>query len=306
MNNAYRAVRSLTSTGATEATGIIRVPTGLHRGAGIQVLGTFTATLQFEQTFDNGTTWVALTVYPYNGGAGVTSTTGTGYWKCNLSGVDHIRVRCSAYTSGTAEVNIVLTKGSHENLIGAGGASGNPAFVTGTGSAGTAASGVVTMQGISGMTPVVEVGTGDVLDVTLSLDTNAYADGDVLADTQEVASAYRVATGRLYLKTVVVLDEDDQGQALDLIFLNANTSLGTENSAPNISDSNARNIIGRVSIGSGDFYDLGGARIAVVDAAGLLMEAGSGSTSLYVAAISRGTGTYSASGIRLKLGVVWD
>ena len=120
-NNAYRAVKSLTSAGTTAATGIIFVPTGLHRGAGIQILGTFTATLSFEQTFDNGTTWVALTVYPYNGGSGVTSTTGTGYWKCNLSGVDHIRVRASAYTSGTAEVNIVLTTGSHETAAGTAG-----------------------------------------------------------------------------------------------------------------------------------------------------------------------------------------
>lgn len=48
-NNASRALRSLTTTGATaEATGIIRVPTGLHRGAGIQVLGTFSASLVFE------------------------------------------------------------------------------------------------------------------------------------------------------------------------------------------------------------------------------------------------------------------
>jgi hypothetical protein len=37
-----------------------------------------------------------------------------------------------------------------------------------------------------------------------------------------------------------------------------------------------------------------------------VVEAGSGSTSLYVAAISRGTGTYTASGITLKIGILQD
>lgn len=158
----------------------------------------------------------------------------------------------------------------------------------------------------SDQTPLPQVGQGDVLDVTLSLDTNAYGDGDVLADTQAVTGAFRAAGGRAFLKNIIVLDEDDQGQGLDLIFLDANHSIGTENSAPSVTDANARTIIGRLQIPSGAFYDLGGSRIAFIDAGMIMLKAAAASTTLYVAAISRGTGTYTASGIRLKLALVWD
>lgn len=153
---------------------------------------------------------------------------------------------------------------------------------------------------------VAKIGASIVVDVTLTLDTNAYIDGDVLSDAAEVANAARIAAGTTFLKSVTVLDEDDQGAALDLIFLDANQSLGTKNAAPDITDENARKIVGRVSIAAGDFYDLGAARVAVVDAAGLLMKAASAQTSLWVAAISRGTGTYTANGIRLKLAFARD
>lgn len=150
-------------------------------------------------------------------------------------------------------------------------------------------------------------GDGDVLDVTLSLNTSgAYADGDVLADTQVVTNAVRIAGGRATLQTVHVHDEDDQGQPFDLLFLDANNSIGTENAAPTITDANGRAILGKVSILSGDYYDMQAFRVATKTAIGLLLKAGSGTRDLYVAAISRGTGTYTASGIRLKLGFEWD
>lgn len=154
--------------------------------------------------------------------------------------------------------------------------------------------------------PVSALGAGTVLDLTLTTDTLVYADGDVLADTQELASAVRVAAGRAYLQSVVVIDESDQKQGFDLIFLNANNSLGTENAAPTISDANAAAIIGRVSITAGDYYDLGGVSVANVNAIGLMLKAAAAQTSIWVAAISRGTGTYAATALKLKLGFVWD
>ena len=46
--------------------------------------------------------------------------------------------------------------------------------------------------------------------------------------------------------------------------------------------------------------------MAFIDAGMIMLKAAAASTTLYVAAISRGTGTYTASGVRLKLGLVWD
>ncbi|MGE0022119.1 MAG: hypothetical protein AB7S70_00620 [Hyphomicrobium sp.] len=140
------------------------------------------------------------------------------------------------------------------------------------------------------------------IDVTLSLDTSAYADGDLLADTQVVTSAMRYNDGQGTLTSIQILDEDDVGQTLDLIFLSANTSLGSENSAPSVSDANARDILGRVRIASTDYIDLGGSKMATLTGLALKVKPASGTRNLYVAAIVRGAGTWTASGIRLRLG----
>ena len=150
------------------------------------------------------------------------------------------------------------------------------------------------------------IGLGSVVSVTLSLDTSAYTDGDVLAATQEVANAVRVSGGRAILQSVHVIDLDDQGVGFDLIFLSANSALGTENSAPDIDDTEVLDTIGMVRIGSGDYIDLGANRIATLSGLGLPLKAAEGQTSLWVAAVTRGTPTYSASGLRLKLGFLWD
>jgi hypothetical protein len=144
----------------------------------------------------------------------------------------------------------------------------------------------------------------EVFDLTFALDTLAYADGDVLmSSTQSIANFFADTTDGRMLYSIHVLDESDQGMGFDLIFFDSNVSLGTVNAAPNISDTDARSIIGRVSISGTEFYDLGGCRIATRTGINLPLLA-NGSTTLYVSAISRGTGTYAASGIRVKLGTV--
>lgn len=141
---------------------------------------------------------------------------------------------------------------------------------------------------------------------TLSLDTSAYVSGDVLADTQAVTSALRVNSGTGLLQSIKLLDKDDQGYPLDLYFLNANNSMGTENSAVSVTDANADAILAVVSIAAGDWLDLGGCRIAFIGNLAIPIQAASGTTTLYIAAVSKGTGTYSASGITGILGIVAD
>lgn len=147
---------------------------------------------------------------------------------------------------------------------------------------------------------------GDVIDITLVLDTNIYADGDVLAVPQVISNATRDQGERCWLTGIFMLDEDDQGAALDLIFLDSNVSLGTINAAASISDANARKVIARVSFAAADFYDLGGCKVADLAFTPIQMKAGVGSRDLYIGAVSRGTGTYTASGLKLKLRLSWD
>jgi len=148
------------------------------------------------------------------------------------------------------------------------------------------------------------MGAGQVLELTLSLDAgNVYADGDVLAATQELENVDIGMAVCGLIQSILVLDVDDQAQAFDLVFLDSNVALGTENAAVSISDANAAKIVGVVEIATGDYVDLAGSQIAHKENLGIQFKCASGETSLWVGAISRGTGTYTASGIKLKIGI---
>lgn len=143
-----------------------------------------------------------------------------------------------------------------------------------------------------------------VIPVTLSLDTSAYGDGDLLAATQEIPHFFAQINGACALHSLVILDEDDQGAAMDIVFLRANEDLGTENGAYALSDAEARSILYVQRVLSGDWYDLGGQRIAQFTNIGAALRSAADSASLYVAAISRGTPTYTASGLKMQIGTL--
>lgn len=142
--------------------------------------------------------------------------------------------------------------------------------------------------------------------VTLSLDTSAYASGDLIADAQAVAGVALASGGSAELVSLTVIDEDDQKCALDIYLTSSSTSWGTENSAPTITDAVARSIQAYVPIAAADYKDLGGVSIAqprVAQNIGVVCTT-SGSTSLYIAVVNgaAGTPTYTASGVRVTLG----
>lgn len=156
---------------------------------------------------------------------------------------------------------------------------------------------------ISSANPMPITTRGKYVDVTLSsLETSALADGDVMCSTTEVTGAFSANDGTGVIQSIQVLDEDDEGAPFDLVFLSANQSLGTANSAPSISDANARDILGRVRVNSSDFIDIGGCRIATLTGVGLGVKAGSGVDDMWVSAVCRAAAgvTYTA-GTDLKL-----
>lgn len=144
----------------------------------------------------------------------------------------------------------------------------------------------------------------EVHDLTLSLNTSQYADGDVLADRQELANVLGIAGGAGVIQSLLVLDKDDQGAALDIIFLDANVTIGTENSAVSITDANAEKIIGNVEVAAADYVDMINNQHALKANLGIPFKCAAAQTSIWVAAVSRGTGTYTASGIILKVGIL--
>lgn len=96
------ATRDLTSLGA-----FVQIDTTGMGVAAIQVSGTYVGTNTFEVTA-NLSTWETVDCAPPNdAGTPVNSTTSTGLWTCSVAGLRALRVRMTAYTSGTATVQLV-------------------------------------------------------------------------------------------------------------------------------------------------------------------------------------------------------
>lgn len=106
----FRFNRSITSSGTGDANSLIFAP-GRSHGGGIQISGTFSGTVVFEQSIDNGTTWIAKNVFPTTGVAPVTSATAAGQFQFRAGGEVYVRVRCSVFASGTIVVDAILTAG---------------------------------------------------------------------------------------------------------------------------------------------------------------------------------------------------
>lgn len=143
-------------------------------------------------------------------------------------------------------------------------------------------------------------------EVTLSLDTSAYADGDLLADVQEIEDAVRIEVGTGILESIILQDNSDQAAALDLFITSLSTTWGTENDAWNISDTLGEAIQYHTEIAAADYYDMLNSQRVQIDNIGVGVKAASGSASLYVAAVSRGTPTYAADGLKLKIAILVD
>lgn len=152
---------------------------------------------------------------------------------------------------------------------------------------------------------VYPVETSDILQLTLSTDTNIYASGDVLADTQELANASRQVGGKLSIRSVVVYDKGLQSQPFDLVFFRSNVALGTENATPSITAANAKEIMGVVPILANDYIDFGLSHVAHVPVSNeILIKTASDSRSIYIGAMSRGAGTYAADDLTITIGIV--
>jgi hypothetical protein len=101
----------VTATGSLTST--TSVTTGTLNGkdtTAIQITGTWVATLQFEATVD-GTNYFAVNAITPSTGVLATSTTANGNWQVDVAGYLNFRVRCSAFTSGTAVVSISASSG---------------------------------------------------------------------------------------------------------------------------------------------------------------------------------------------------
>lgn len=151
-------------------------------------------------------------------------------------------------------------------------------------------------------------GKTSVFSVTLSCDTSAYASGDLIADTQQMDAFFRKTDGTGVISSINIIDEDNQGVAFYIIFMSTSTSLGTENSAPNISDANlSSGFIGIVPVATSDYVTVSGAKVATIKNLNIPVKAVSGTDDLYIAILNAtGTPTFTASGLKMRIGAYLD
>jgi len=142
-----------------------------------------------------------------------------------------------------------------------------------------------------------------VVEITPVLSTSAYADNDVLfvpIAVSTYARAYETGFPALKLVSIAVLDEADQAQAMDLVFTAGTVTLGTLNDAVNISDADARKVLGIVTIATADYVDLVNSQVATKRDVNLILQP---NDTLYLSGIvGSGTPTYAASSLRIRLG----
>lgn len=136
------------------------------------------------------------------------------------------------------------------------------------------------------------------LSLAPTLDTNAYATGDLMG-----AAILSVAANasKLKLNAIVVTDLAKQSAAFDIIFLKGaiTTTTLTDNAAADIDDVDLPLVIGAVSVPAGAYFALNDSSFAVVKDINLNLEL-TGST-LYALLVSRGSPTYAAADMTIRL-----
>ena len=99
----------------------------------------------------------------------------------------------------------------------------------------------------------------------------------------------------MLLQSITLVDESDTGAAVDLVFLNANGSIGAESAAFAPTDAVALTIIGVVSITAADYADAANSQIATIRNIGLLLHPVITDTSVWVGLVARGSITPAAA-----------
>lgn len=109
---------SITATASTcTSTACVSIVNQGNAAAWAQISGTFTATISFEGTVD-GATWFSIAGVVPTSGVSATSATAEGNWQFQVAGLRSIRLRCSAFTSGTAVVYLRLSAAAFYPAVG--------------------------------------------------------------------------------------------------------------------------------------------------------------------------------------------
>ena len=149
----------------------------------------------------------------------------------------------------------------------------------------------------------------DIITITPTTTTAECVVGDVIFQADELANIVSVNGGSCILQSILVLDDDDNGQAIDLVFMTTTALLDATSAGGTAIDAAEGTIpdtiLGVVSISN--YFDGLVWQVGHKENIGLVLKAATGTKSIYVSAVNRGaTDTWTADGLRLKIGIVKD
>lgn len=230
---------------------------------GIQVVGSFTATLVPEYSIDGGTTWLTATVFPVGGGAGVTSLTAAGAWRFGTAGLSNFRVRCSAFTSSPT---VTLSLSASQTPDG---------------------------SGVSGATAVTKT-------VAVTTSGAGYVAGDVVGGIISLTTANYATTRNVILHALQVSFAANIAPALQIYFFNATPSGGTytDNSALVWGAGDSAKKVGQISVLAADYLSANNQQS--VNYSGLDMMMDIAATTLFVLVVAQGSYTIANGEMGLK------
>lgn len=133
----------------------------------------------------------------------------------------------------------------------------------------------------------------------LTTATTSYSAGDTVGSIFTIANAGRVTGGSGMIVGCALVDAADVTGPYDVVFFSTSVTLGSDNAAFSISDSDALNIIGIASM-SGS-YDFGGNRLNQLWNLAIPYVCESGATSIYAGLITRANHSFFSAVTDLQL-----
>jgi hypothetical protein len=262
--NPKRPNRGALSTGTIAGTTSVQASVIDAAGAGCVVFGTYSATLTFEASIDGGTTWIGIQGQQIDTGTvtavpGALVSTARG-WEFGTSGMTHVRVRCTAYTSGTVNVAWVTTAVAADPVVSA--------------------------------IPAPQARRIQVQSAGLTTATTAYASGDQLGTILTFTNAVRQTGTTGVIQSATLLDQSQVIGAVDLFLFTQSVTLAADNAAASFSDADMLNCLGIISFPAPTAVAAVNSISTVVSGLGITCAA----TSLFGALVTRSANAVFAGG----------
>jgi len=265
MGKQYTKTYSLHSASTGDGNGTVVDAAGFS-AIGVQVTGTFTATVHFEGTVDDSN-WVAVQAANLNDGSVGTSATAAGLFSIPLAGLSHFRARV-AWTSGTS-----VTVDAEATIVPAGLTLADIDIVA-------AEDVTVTTNGVTILqTPTVS-------------STGAHTAGNNVGGLLTFANAARVSGGGGVIKDVLIIDDAGQDAELELWLFDTTFTAGSGQAAWAPTEAQLHTLITVVKSTDGAWIAGGTPSVCPIEVSRRYDCTG---TSLFGRLVTRGTPTFTAS-----------